>query len=143
MARMKPYVAFIIKSIAVFAVVTMLHVAGALDFIDNKLSDMRFSVASSEATDRLVLVKVDAASLDQVGVWPWPRSLYADLLDRLFAAGAEDVALDIDFSSESVPTEDARLAEALSSLRSARDPAGIQAARARPATSTWSTRPAT
>ena len=114
MARMKPYVAFIIKSIAVFAVVTILHVAGALDFIDNELSDMRFSVARSEATDRLVLVKVDAASLDQVGVWPWPRSLYADLLDRLFAAGAEDVALDIDFSSESVRTEDTRLAEALS-----------------------------
>ena len=75
---------------------------------------MRFSVARSEATGRLVLVKVDAASLDQVGVWPWPRSLYADLLDRLFAAGAEDVALDIDFSSESVPTEDTHLAEALS-----------------------------
>jgi PAS domain S-box-containing protein len=113
MARMKPYVAFIIKSVAVFMAVTLLHVVGALDFIDNKLSDMRFRLAQSEATDRLVVVKIDAASLDQVGVWPWPRHLYADLLDRLFAAGAEDVALDIDFSSESVAAEDARLAEAL------------------------------
>jgi len=113
MARMKPYIAFIMKSFLVFVVVTGLHYGGALDFIDNNLSDMRFRVAQSEATDRLVLVKIDAASLDQVGVWPWPRSLYADLLDRLFAAGAEDVALDIDFSSESVPGEDTRLAEAL------------------------------
>jgi len=110
---MKPYIAFIVKSILVFFVVTALHVVGWLDFIDNKLSDMRFWLVQSEATDRLALVTIDAPSLDQVGVWPWPRSLYADLLDRLFAAGAEDVALDIDFSSESVATEDARLAEAL------------------------------
>jgi PAS domain S-box-containing protein len=113
MARMKPHIAFIIKSVAVCLVVTALHVAGGLDFIDNKLSDMRFRLAQSDATGDLVLVKIDAASLDQIGVWPWPRSLYADLLDRLFAAGAEDVALDIDFSSESVAAEDARLAEAL------------------------------
>jgi len=113
MSRMKPYTTYIIKSILVFVVVTALHYVGWLDFIDNKLSDFRFRLAQSEATDRLVLVKIDAASLDQVGVWPWPRSLYADLLDRLFAAGAEDVALDIDFSSESVAAEDARLAEAL------------------------------
>src|SRR4029453_298033 len=113
MARMKPHIPFIIKTVAVCLVVTALHVAGGLDFIDNKLSDMRFRLAQSDATGDLVLVKIDAASLDQIGVWPWPRSLYADLLDRLFAAGAEDVALDIDFSSESVAAEDARLAEAL------------------------------
>src|SRR5262245_30366708 len=110
---MMPHIAFIIKSVLVCALVTLLHYLGALDFIDNKLSDMRFRIAQSDATGSLVLVKIDAPSLDQVGVWPWPRSLYADLLDRLFAAGAEDVALDIDFSSESVSAEDAKLAEAL------------------------------
>jgi PAS domain S-box-containing protein len=114
MARMKPYVAFLVKSAAVFAVVTLLHVIGALDFIDNKLSDMRFRVAQRDATGSVVVVKIDAASVAQAGVWPWKRSLHADLLDRLFAAGAEDVAFDIDFSSESIPAEDARLAEALS-----------------------------
>src|SRR5215813_6954653 len=113
MARMKPYIAFIVKSILVFCVVTALHVVGWLDFIDNKLSDMRFWLVQSEATDRLALVTIDAPSLDQVGVWPWPRSLYANLLDRLFAAGAQDVTLDIDFSSESVAAEDARLAATL------------------------------
>ena len=90
---------------------------------------MRFRVAQSEATDRLVVVKIDAASLDQVGVWPWPRSLYADLLDRLFAAGAEDVALDIDFSSEIDPGGGCAPGRGLEPLRPARDPAGVQAAR--------------
>src|SRR5215470_2143872 len=109
---MTPNIAFIVKSAAVFFVVTLFHFLGLFDFIDNKLSDMRFSVAQSDATGNIVIVKIDAASLAQVGVWPWKRSLHADLLDRLFAAGAEDVALDIDFSSESIPAEDARLAEA-------------------------------
>ena len=113
MARMKPNIAFILKSFAVCLVVSLLHYAGLLDFIDNKLSDMRFSVAQRDASGSVVIVKIDANSLREVGVWPWKRSLHADLLDRLFAAGAEDVALDIDFSSESIPAEDARLAEAL------------------------------
>src|SRR5262249_36487912 len=113
MARMRPHIAFVVKCVLAFAVVTLLHVVGALDFIGNKLSDMRFHIVQSEASDRLVVGKIDAVSLDRVGVWPWPRSLYADLLDRLFEAGAEDVALDIDFSSDSLPAEDSRLAEAL------------------------------
>jgi PAS domain S-box-containing protein len=114
MARMKPNLTFILKSIAVFAVVTALHVTGWLDFFDSRLSDMRFRVAQSEATGQVVVVRIDPSSLAQVPVWPWKRSLYADLLDRLFDAGAEDVALDIDFSSEQTPAEDARLADALS-----------------------------
>jgi PAS domain S-box-containing protein len=109
MTRMKPY----IKSILVFGVIALVYLAGWLDFIDHKLIDLRYRLVTSEATGKLVVVKIDPASLDEIGVWPWPRSVYGDVLDRLFAAGAADVALDIDFSSEQRPAEDARLAEAL------------------------------
>jgi CHASE2 domain-containing sensor protein len=59
------------------------------------------------------VVAIDARSLNEIGVWPWPRSLHAALLDRLLAAGAQRVAFDIDFSSPSTPEADARLERAL------------------------------
>ncbi len=113
MTRIKPYVAFAIKSVLVFGAITLCYLLGAFDFIDFKLTEARYRVATSNATGRLVVVKIDPASLEGVGIWPWPRSVYADVLERLFAAGADDVSLDIDFSSASVPAEDDRLAAAL------------------------------
>ncbi|MGH6926833.1 MAG: CHASE2 domain-containing protein, partial [Dongiaceae bacterium] len=116
---MKPY----IKSILAFLLIAGVYLFGKLDFIDNKfvglnfldnkLIDARYHTATRSATGRLVVVRIDPNSLEEVGVWPWPRSIYAQALDRLFAAGATDVAFDVDLSSESIPAEDQRLAEAL------------------------------
>ena len=106
---MKPY----LKSMIAFLAVAIFYWIGALDFIENKLIDWRYQLVQRETAGSLVVVKIDTASLDEYRIWPWPRSLYADLLDRLFAAGAADVSLDIDFSSVSAANEDARLAAAL------------------------------
>ncbi len=109
MTRFKPY----IKSILVFLLIWGIYSLGWLGFADDKLNDVRYRLATRQATGRLIIVKIDPNSLEEVGVWPWPRSVYAEVLDRLFAAGANDVALDIDFSSSSSPAEDRRLAEML------------------------------
>jgi PAS domain S-box-containing protein len=109
MTRMKPY----IKTILVFVFIAAAYSLGWLDFIDNKLNDVRYRLATRDASGEIVVVKIDPASLGEIGVWPWPRSVYGDVLDNLIAAGASAVALDIDFSSESQPAEDANLAAAL------------------------------
>lgn len=44
------------------------------------------------------VVAVDEKSLAARGQWPWPRSLVADLLDRLAAAGAAAIAVDVTFA---------------------------------------------
>ena len=41
------------------------------------------------------VVAIDDASLEEVGQWPWPRSLLATLIERLKGAGAKAIALDI------------------------------------------------
>jgi adenylate cyclase len=41
------------------------------------------------------LVVIDEASLAQHGRWPWPRALLARLVDRIAAAGASVLALDL------------------------------------------------
>lgn len=87
--------------------------AGVLTSGDQALEDMRFSITSRPPSGETVLVEIDATSLAQVGVWPWPRSIHAELLDRLMEMGARDVAFDIDFSSASNPADDAALAAAL------------------------------
>jgi len=41
------------------------------------------------------IVDIDEESLARIGQWPWPRSVLAELVDRLRAAGAVTVGLDI------------------------------------------------
>ena len=46
----------------------------------------------------VVIVDIDEASLKQVGQWPWPRTVFADLIDRLASLGAVVVAFDVIFA---------------------------------------------
>ncbi|MBB4238160.1 EAL domain-containing protein [Rhizobium esperanzae] len=86
---------------------------GLLQAIDNSLFAKRFQWAPRTATGNIVFVAIDKHSLDAVGTWPWPRSIYATLLDKLVASGVKDVFLDVDFSAFSSTEEDERLAAAL------------------------------
>ncbi len=62
------------------------------------------------------IVDIDEVSLKDYGQWPWPRSLLADLVERLTALGAAAVVFDVlfvedDRLSPSLLLSDDRLAE--------------------------------
>ena len=95
---------------ALLIVATLL---GAFVPIDNALRDWRFSFTSQSASQQTVFVDIDSASLDAVGVWPWPRSVHAQILDELMALGAGKVAFDVDFSVASDEQSDAEFERAL------------------------------
>lgn len=86
---------------------------GAFDSLDRLLADARFSLLSRPASGDVVFVEIDSQSLAQVGVWPWPRQEHGEILDKLLALGASDVAFDIDFSSRSTDEGDAAFEAAL------------------------------
>ena len=44
------------------------------------------------------IVDIDDESLAKIGQWPWPRTIVAELVDKLREAGAAVVAFDIDFA---------------------------------------------
>jgi adenylate cyclase len=44
------------------------------------------------------IVDIDDASLARIGQWPWPRSVLADLVNRLAQAGAAAIAFDVVFA---------------------------------------------
>lgn len=90
-----------------------LAAVGATGVLRDVLTDWRFSLHPRDPTGEVVVVGIDATSIAQVGVWPWPRSTYADLLTKLRALGASDIAFDVDFSSRSRPEEDTAFARSL------------------------------
>ena len=49
----------------------------------NALTDLRFAWEQRQASGEIVVVAIDAISIEKIGIWPWPRRLYADLLRRL------------------------------------------------------------
>ena len=46
----------------------------------------------------VAIVDIDDKSLAALGQWPWPRTIIAELLEKLAKAGAAVVAFDIDFA---------------------------------------------
>jgi diguanylate cyclase (GGDEF)-like protein len=80
---------------------------------DLALRDSRFGFQSRGVSGDVVFVDIDSASLNKVGVWPWPRQTHAELLDRLVDLGAGDIVFDIDFSQASTETGDAAFEAAL------------------------------
>ena len=98
---------------AAILVLVGLSMSGMLSSLDSRLTDWRLAANTIPASGNTVLVEIDSKSLEEVGVWPWPRSLHASLLDRLMEAGADEVAFDIDFSSASDPFDDALFTAAL------------------------------
>ncbi|WP_183697876.1 CHASE2 domain-containing protein [Rhizobium leguminosarum] len=61
-----------------------------------------------------VIVAIDEPSLADINAqWPWPRSLHAELVSQLRAAGARVVGLDIIMAEPSNPDNDAAIAKAV------------------------------
>ncbi len=64
------------------------------------------------ADSQVVIIDLDEPSLDEYGQWPWPRTRWAELVERLTAMGASAVAFDIVFP-ESDTTSVANLADTI------------------------------
>ncbi len=60
--------------------------------------------------DGPVIVSIDEPSLAAINAqWPWPRSLHAELVRQLRAAGAKAIGLDIIMAEPSTPENDAAI----------------------------------
>jgi len=80
---------------------------------DDVLRTTRNTLHWHKASGDIAVVKIDDASLRSVGRWPWPRRNYAQLIDRLSAAGAKRIFIDIQFNSPTNRVDDALLANSI------------------------------
>jgi diguanylate cyclase (GGDEF)-like protein/PAS domain S-box-containing protein len=86
---------------------------GLLAPLDRAILDAQSHWERREVSSDIVIVEIDARSLQELDHWPWPRRYHAAAIDTLLARGASQVFVDIDFSSTSNPADDAALAQAV------------------------------
>ena len=63
--------------------------------LDQTLYDAFTSLNSRPAREDIIVVAIDDYSLAQLGRWPWPRRLHAQLLEQLTKAGPRAIGLDV------------------------------------------------
>ena len=102
-----------------------------LETIRGKTFDL-YQLAHPRAVDTypVTIVDIDERSLAEVGQWPWPRTLVADLVDRLSKAGAAAVGFDMIFP-EPDRLSPRRIAASLSACRREHEGAARAASRQR------------
>ncbi len=118
--RSKVFAGSIIGGLA-WVLVFLLHSGNLLESYELKTYDQlcRLKAARSPAPEEVVLVALDQGSLEAAqreGItWPWPRQMYAPILQFCTLAGARAVAFDILYTEPSAyGVEDDRiLADAL------------------------------
>jgi diguanylate cyclase (GGDEF)-like protein/PAS domain S-box-containing protein len=104
-------------ALAVLALTALLRALGQLQPIDDAFADQRARWLSREVRSDIVIVGIDAASLEALQQWPWPRRHHAQLVEQLAKTSPSSVFLDIDFSALSQPLDDALLESALARPR--------------------------
>ena len=97
----------------VFCVLAIVLLGGTHNALKHAIIDLRFGWFPRQASGNVVLVAIDSPSIEKIGVWPWPRRLHAELIDKLESAGAGDIVFDVDFSTPSNPAFDRAFADAL------------------------------
>jgi len=78
--------------------------------------ELTIYTAPNQSSFPITIVGIDETSFREVGLqWPWPRSLHAEVIDRLVKAGAAVIAVDLIFSEASNKKDDQRFAESIKS----------------------------
>ena len=83
------------------------------DLVQPAIDHAAGRVARRAASGTIVVVELDARSLEEVASWPWPRRDYGRMIDGLRDAGAAQIAFDVDFSTPTGDADDALFAAAL------------------------------
>ena len=81
--------------------------------LNNPLYDSLRRLTPLPVDPQILLVTIDDQSLKKLGQWPWPRSVHADLIDRLSAARPAGILFDVIFSEPGEAADDQRLADAV------------------------------
>jgi adenylate cyclase len=110
----RPAVTVLLALAAALAVAALSHLP-SWRLTDDKLYDI-VSTALPPVPERpgVVVVAIDEPSLAEIGrQWPWPRDLHARLIEKLRAARATAIGVDLIFAEPSAPDADAALAAAM------------------------------
>lgn len=92
----------IIIGVALTLIVSVFYLAdfSALKILELKTYDWRAQLKTDDPPGEVVIVAIDNESISRIGRWPWPRSVAAELLVKLNAAGPRVIGLNVLFSEQ-------------------------------------------
>lgn len=87
---------------------TKTHVYDFFETIDLRFNDFKYKLLPVGLKDqKTVLVAVDDESIEEVGRWPWSRTLITELSDKILSYKAKAISYDIIFSEPERENKDA------------------------------------
>ncbi len=81
--------------VGVLVVLAVLFLHGFTDFfgtLERRYYDFASTSTSRQPSDRIAVIAIDDQSIANIGRWPWPRDVHAQLIDQLSAAKAKTIA---------------------------------------------------
>jgi hypothetical protein len=69
----------------VIAVVALHKTTNLVDSLERRFYDVASTSSSRQPSDRIAVIAIDDQSIANIGRWPWPRDVHAQLIDQLAA----------------------------------------------------------
>ncbi|MFH1621302.1 MAG: adenylate/guanylate cyclase domain-containing protein [Patescibacteria group bacterium] len=107
----KSFLRPVIVGTLISVIAALFFLLGSLDSWSLRATDKFFLPRASDPS--ITIVAIDDASITQLGRWPWPRNIHADLIKKLKDAGASVIGYDVNFPESSNSDDDEALAEFL------------------------------
>ena len=60
----------------------------------------RFTISDHVSADKITLIDIDDKSLADLGPWPWPRNIIAEMIEILNGEGAKLIGINIPFTEK-------------------------------------------
>lgn len=108
----------VIAALAIFLFSVLTYITGTggtFHYIENPLRDAlgSKSIMQREPDTKIKLIKIDSKSLAEIGQFPWDRSVYAKLIDKLEQGKVKAIGLDVTFPE---PSKDASQDRAMAEM---------------------------
>ncbi len=81
--------------VGVLVVLAVIFLHGLTDFfgtLERRYYDFASTSTSRQPSDRIAIIAIDDQSIANIGRWPWPRDVHAQLIDQLAKAKAKTIA---------------------------------------------------
>jgi serine/threonine-protein kinase len=77
--------------LVVIAVIVLYKGTDVVDTLERRFYDWASTENARQPSDRIAIIAIDDQSIANIGRWPWPRDVHAQLIDKLAAAHAKTI----------------------------------------------------
>lgn len=93
----------------------IIHATHIFSRLDNLVFDLGQRLITSTAPNDIIIIAIDEYSLSELGRWPWPREIHAELINQLSKEKPAAIGFDVIFSEadQRNPASDLSLSTAI------------------------------